>query len=79
MAAHLRLPSRAGGTLRLSLSVNRIGRSSLEPNVTGKSRDTVRVQATLTVVVASLKNHRSVPISTDMRARLERYVVPPAG
>jgi 4-hydroxybenzoyl-CoA thioesterase len=65
--------------LRLSLSINRIGRSSLELNVTGKSGGEVRVQATLTVVFASLKNHRSVPISDDMRARLERYVVPPPG
>lgn len=72
-------PSKVGEMLRLSLSVNRIGKSSLELNVTGQSGDSVRVQATLTVVVASLKNHRSVPIPTDMRARLERYVVPPAG
>ena len=72
-------PSKVGEMLRLSLSVNRIGKSSLELNVTGKSRDTVRVQATLTVVFASLKNHRSVPISDDMRARLERYLAPPQG
>lgn len=72
-------PSKVGETLRLSLSVNRIGKSSLELNVTGKSRETVRVQATLTVVFASLKSHRSVPISDDMRARLERYLVPPQG
>jgi acyl-CoA thioesterase FadM len=65
--------------LRLSLSVNRIGKSSVELNVTGTSGDAVRVQATLTVVVASLKNHRSVPISADMRARLERYAVPSPG
>jgi hypothetical protein len=38
----------------------------------------VRVQATLTVVVAALKDHRSVPISADLRSsRLERYLVPP--
>jgi len=72
-------PSKVGEMLRLSLSVNRIGRSSVEMNVTGTSGGEVRVQATLTVVVAALKNHRSVPISADMRARLERYVVPPPG
>jgi 4-hydroxybenzoyl-CoA thioesterase len=72
-------PSKVGEMLRLSLSVNRIGRSSLELNVTGTSGGEVRVQATLTVVVASLKNHRSVPIAADMRASLERYLVPPPG
>lgn len=70
-------PSKVGEILRLSLSINRIGKSSVEMNVTGKSGGEVRVQATLTVVVASLKNHRSVPISADLRARLERYLVPP--
>ena len=70
-------PSKVGETLRLSLSVNRIGRSSVEMNVTGISGGAVRVQATLTVVVAALKDHRSVPISADLRSRLERYLVPP--
>ena len=79
IACRFSSPSKVGEMLRLSLSVNRIGKSSLELNVTGKSRDTVRVQATLTVVFASLKNHRSVPISDDMRARLERYLAPPQG
>ena len=70
-------PSKVGEMLRLSLSINRIGRSSLEMNVTGKSGDQVRVQATLTVVLASLKTVRSMPFPDDMRTRLERYVVPP--
>ena len=72
-------PSKVGETLRLSLSINRIGRSSMEMNVTGKSGDQVRVQATLTVVLASLKGMRSLPFPDDMRARLERYVVPTPG
>lgn len=70
-------PSKVGEILRLALLVNRIGKSSVELNVTGTSGDEVRVQATLTVVVASLKNHRSAPISDDLRARLERYLVSP--
>ncbi|MCX7167339.1 MAG: hypothetical protein NTV11_13840 [Rhodocyclales bacterium] len=72
-------PSKVGETLRLSLSINRIGKSSLELNVTGKSGDKIRVQATLTVVLASLKNHRSVAFPDDFRAKLERYLVPPPG
>ena len=72
-------PSKVGEILRLSLSINRLGRSSMEMNVTGKSGDEIRVQATLTVVLASLKTVRSVPIPDDLRARLERYLVPRPG
>lgn len=72
-------PSKVGEMLRLSLSINRIGKSSLELNVTGKSGDKIRVQATLTVVLASLKNHRSVAFPDDFRAKLERYLVLPPG
>lgn len=69
-------PSKVGETLRLSLSINRIGKSSLELNVTGKAADQIRVQATLTVVLASLKSRRSQPFSTDFREKLERYLLP---
>ena len=72
-------PSKVGEMLRLSLSINRIGRSSLELNVTGTSGSETRVQATLTVVVASLKGMRSLAIPDDLRARLERYLVPRPG
>ena len=63
--------------LRLSLSINRIGKSSLELNVRGAFGGETRVQATLTVVLAALKTMRSVPFPVDLRAKLERYVVPP--
>jgi 4-hydroxybenzoyl-CoA thioesterase len=68
-------PSKVGELLRLSLSINRIGKSSLEMNVTGKSGGETRVQATLTVVLASLQTRRSLPFPDDLRTRLERYVV----
>jgi 4-hydroxybenzoyl-CoA thioesterase len=69
-------PSKVGETLRLSLSINRIGKSSLELNVTGQSGDETRVQATLTVILASLKTMRSLPFPDDLRTKLERYRVP---
>ena len=72
-------PSKVGEILRLSLWIKRIGTSSLEMNVTGKSAGETRVQATLTVVLASLKTGRSVPIPDDLRAKFERYAVPPPG
>ena len=72
-------PSKVGEMLRLSLSINRIGRSSLELNVTGKSGGETRVQATFTVVLAALKTMRSVPFPDNLRAKLERYVMLPPG
>jgi 4-hydroxybenzoyl-CoA thioesterase len=72
-------PSKVGEMLRLSLSINRIGKSSLELNVTGTSGGETRVQATLTVVLASLKTRRSMPFPEDMRTRLKRYVVVRSG
>ncbi len=60
--------------LRLSLSIKRIGKSSLELSVTGTSAGETRVQATLTVVLASLKTWRSVPIEGELREKLERYL-----
>ena len=70
-------PSKVGEMLRLSLSINRIGKSSLELNVSGTSGAETRVRATLTVVLASLKTMRSLPFPDDLRTRLERYLLPP--
>ncbi|OHC62982.1 MAG: hypothetical protein A3H93_09845 [Rhodocyclales bacterium RIFCSPLOWO2_02_FULL_63_24] len=67
-------PSKVGETLRLSLSIKRIGKSSLELHVRGSSGGEARVEATLTVILASLKNWRSVPIAGELRDKLERYL-----
>lgn len=67
-------PSKVGETLRLSLSIKRIGKSSLELYVVGSSSGETRVQANLTVVLASLVNRHSVPISGELREKLERYL-----
>lgn len=69
-------PSKVGEMLQLSLSLNRIGTSSMEMNVTGKFGDVLRVQATLTVVLASMVDKRSAPIPDDLRVKLERYLIP---
>jgi 4-hydroxybenzoyl-CoA thioesterase len=72
-------PSKVGETLRLSLSVSRIGKSSLELAVTGSASGEARVEATLTIVLASLATKRSLPFPPEMRTQLERYLRVPPG
>ena len=72
-------PSKVGEMLHLSLSINRIGKSSLELNVSGKAGGETRVQATLTLVLASLETRRSLPFPEDLRTKLEGYLLPESG
>jgi 4-hydroxybenzoyl-CoA thioesterase len=67
-------PSRIGDILRFALRVARIGRSSMTLRIECRSGDELRVRAHLTVVFASLETLRSVPISTDLRQRIERFL-----
>lgn len=67
-------PSKVGDTLRLFLTVKRLGGASLTLHVRGESLGQTRVEATLTLVQASLSSRRAVPFSADMRKRLEPYV-----
>ena len=68
-------PSQIGETLRLSLAVKRIGRSSLHLEVDGTAGGTMRVRAFLTLVLANVDGRRSVPFPTALRARIEEFVV----
>jgi 4-hydroxybenzoyl-CoA thioesterase len=67
-------PSKVGEILRLSLSIKRIGKSSLVLHVTGQSAGEARVEAKLTLVLASLTTRRSVPFSGELREKLEKYL-----
>jgi len=68
-------PSRIGETLRLTLGVKRIGRSSLNLLVEGSSGGTPRVRAHQTIVLAALDGLRSVPFPPALCASIERYLV----
>ena len=72
-------PSKVGEMLHLSLSINRIGKSSLELNVSGKAGGETRVEATLTLVLASLETRRSLPFPEGLRTKLEGYLLPLSG
>jgi 4-hydroxybenzoyl-CoA thioesterase len=66
-------PSKIGDILRFSLRVERIGTSSIKLGIDVRHGEELRVRATLTVVLASLTTLKSIPISTDLRRRLEQY------
>jgi len=67
-------PSTIGETLDWTLSVEKIGGSSLTLAVEAKVGDDVRVRATLVVVQASLDTRRSVPFAAEFREKLARFV-----
>ena len=67
-------PSRIGDILRFVLRVVRIGRSSMTLRTECRSGDEIRVRAHLTVVFASLDTLRPVPISADLRQRIECFL-----
>ena len=68
--------SKIGDVLNFRLAVGRIGTSSIRLNIEVHHDEEVRVRAMLTVVRASLETLRSVPISQDLRRRMERYLAP---
>jgi len=68
--------SKLGDVLGFRLAVGRIGTSSIRLNIEVRHDEEVRVRAMLTVVRASLETLRSVPISQDLRRRMERYLAP---
>ena len=68
-------PSKVGDVLRFRLAVKRIGTTSFTLAVQAGKDGQVRVRATLVLVLASLTAHRPVPITPEMGARLEGFVV----
>ena len=68
-------PSKIGDVLRFSLRVVRIGTSSIKLAIEVRHGEEIRVRALLTVVLASLETLKSIPISKDLRTRIERYLV----
>jgi len=69
-------PSKIGDVLRFALSVERIGTSSLKLRFEVRHGEEVRVRAALTLIRASLETMKSVPITADLRRRMERYMAP---
>lgn len=68
-------PSRMGDTVRLGLTLDRIGTKSFELGFTctGAADGSERLRVRAVVVCMSQEEHRAVPIPPDIRASMERW------
>ena len=69
-------PSRLGETLRMTLRVLEVGRSSINIEVTAGVEDEDRLVANLTLVMTSWDTDRPAPIPADIRLRLTGWSAP---
>jgi 4-hydroxybenzoyl-CoA thioesterase len=69
-------PASIGDTVALDLSVKRIGRSSIVLGVRGTARGKESLRATLTVVHASIRDLRPVPVPDELRSAIARFMEP---
>lgn len=71
-------PCQLGDHLVLELSVVKIGTSSLTLQILGRVGDQEKLKAQHTVVMISLDSRRSIPIPSDLRSEMSRYLEPAA-
>ena len=69
-------PNSIGDIVALHLMVKRIGTSSIVLGIKGMARGRESIRATLTVVHASIRNLRPVPVPDELRAALARFMEP---
>ena len=70
---HFVRPSLMGETLTWTLTVERIGSSSITVGITATLDREERLRATLVLVATSLDTHRPIPIPDDLRQAVETY------
>jgi acyl-CoA thioesterase FadM len=68
-------PPQLGDTLRLELSIAKLGRSSIEFVVSGAVGAEEKFRARHKVAMVSLDTFRSLAIPEEMRARMREYVL----
>lgn len=67
-------PSRLGELLTATLSVNKVGKSSIGLDILLRGPDSSdRVRGKVVVVVTDLRSSRGVPIPDDLRAKILQY------
>ena len=67
-------PAHLGDTLRLELSIAKLGRSSIEFLVRGSVGGEEKFRARHKVALVSLDTWRALPIPADMRAKMQPYL-----
>lgn len=71
------LPSHYGDVLSFTLTVLRIGTSSMSIEICASAHDRMRLRAELTVVLASMAEVKAIPITGEWRERFARFLVEP--
>ena len=67
-------PAHLGDTLRLELSIAKLGRSSIEFALRGSVGGEEKFRARHKVAMVSLDTFRALPIPQDMRAKMQPYL-----
>lgn len=67
-------PSRLGELLTATLTVKRVGTSSITLNILFRGPDgSDRVRGTVVLVVSDLRSNRAIPITDDLRSKLLQF------
>lgn len=67
-------PSRLGEVLTATLTVNKVGKSSMALDIVLRGPDgSDRVRGNVVLVVTDLRSSRAVPIPDDLRAKILQY------
>jgi 4-hydroxybenzoyl-CoA thioesterase len=68
-------PCRLGDRLELELAIAKLGRSSIEFEVTGRVAGEEKFRARHKVAMMSLDTQRALPIPMDLREKMQPFVV----
>lgn len=68
-------PCRLGDRLELALAIAKLGRSSIEFEVTGRVAGEEKFRARHKVAMMSLDTQRALPIPMDLREKMQPFVV----
>jgi 4-hydroxybenzoyl-CoA thioesterase len=71
---HFYRPCRLSDRLKLTLTIGKLGRSSIEFSIHGTVKGEEKFRARHKVAMISLDTYRAIPIPDDLRAQMEAYV-----
>jgi len=71
---HFYRPCRLSDRLKLTLTIAKLGRSSIEFSVHGSVKGDEKFRARHKVAMISLDTYRAIPIPDDLRTKMEPYI-----